>query len=533
MLTPREYDILVIGSGAAGLGLALSLANRYKIAVVCKDDGLSSSSQYAQGGIAAVMDENDSVASHITDTLIAGDGLCDKKATRFILENGKPAIDWLMQHGVKFTLSSKTHQLHLTQEGGHSHRRVVHAQDKTGAVVVKTLAEQIHEHKNIDSYVERTAIDLLITANQCYGAEFLNNETQAIETFHAKHVVLATGGANHMYLHTSSAKHTSGDGIAMAYRAGCRIANMEFNQFHPTSFYHPHAHPFLITEAMRGEGATLLLPNGQRFMPQYDKRAELAPRDIVARAIDSEMKKNQINHVYLDISHKAKTFIQQFFPTIYQHCLTAGIDISQQPIPVVPAAHYTCGGIVTNLYGETDVKQLYAIGETACTGLHGANRMASNSLLECLVMAMSAAKKIEATQITSLASSHATTTQSVTSSPHHTLADTSAKIRHLMWQHVGIVRNNDGLKLALEKITALHHHIENNWAQLPLNRKNIETRNVALNALLTTTMAAARQESRGLHFNTDYPNKNPVASNSVLQRDSVPVSYRTELQDPG
>jgi len=531
MSNPKVYDILVIGSGAAGLGLALSLAARYNIAVVCKDDGLASSSQYAQGGIAAVMDQADSTASHIQDTIKAGGGLCDPHAVEFIVNHGKAAIEWLMQHGVQFTLKPSSNDLHLTQEGGHSYRRVVHTDDKTGAIVVKTLAQQVRDHPNITCFTEYTAIDLLTENNRCYGAAFLNNKTGEFETFLASFVVLATGGASQMYLHTSSPGHTTGDGIAMAYRAGAQIANLEFNQFHPTSFYHPSGDPFLITEVIRGEGGKLILPDGSRFMEKYDERGEMAPRDIVTRAIDKEMKEHKLDYVLLDISHKPAEFIQRYFPTVYAHCLDSGIDITKQAIPVVPAAHYSCGGIVTNLSGETNIKNLFAIGETACTGLHGANRMASNSLLECLVMAMSAAKKITSCSDTvgaALAAARLFHDRQPQGSPLQ--LNRSNEIRSIMWNKVGIVRNQKELAEAVAELNEIKNSLAKIWPQLRLTQDAIEYRNLAENAYLAALMAKNRHESRGLHFTVDFPSARPVAKNSIMQIGQTQIQYQTAIQ---
>ena len=379
------YDVLVIGSGIAGLRLALSLSDGVRVAVVSKDDLVDGSSSHAQGGIAAVMDtDEDSIDLHIQDTLSTGVGLCDNKVVKATVTKAKSAIEWLIQQGVQFSIDGDHY--HLTQEGGHSRRRILHVADKTGAAIIKTLAEQVKNHHNIDCFTKHTVIDLRLKHNRCIGALVYSNQQQRILVFSATYTVLATGGSSFIYLHTSNPSCTSGDGIAMAWRAGCRVVNLEFNQFHPTCLYHPSANYHLITEVVRGEGGYLLLPDGERFMPRYDKRAEMAPRDIVARAIHTELKNHQLDYVYLDISHRPADFIKKTFPTIYLTCLKFNLDMTKEPLPVVPAAHYTCGGVMTDLNGQTDIPGLYAIGEVAYTGLHGANRMASNSLLECLVL---------------------------------------------------------------------------------------------------------------------------------------------------
>lgn len=517
-----QFDVLIIGSGAAGLALALSLAEKAQVALVSKTNLMAGSSQRAQGGIAAVMSQTDSYESHIQDTLAAGAGLCDPTVVRYVVTHAKEAIHWLIQQGVQFSTSEKS-ELHLTQEGGHSHRRIVHVADRTGAAVVNTLAEQAMRHPNITCLTELTAIDLLMDPDlqRCVGATFLNNEQQAITTIHAQATVLATGGASMVYLHTSNPDHTSGDGIAMAWRAGCVLANLEFNQFHPTCLYHPQAKSYLISEVVRGEGGKLILPNGERFMDRYDPRGELAPRDIVARAIDSQMKQHNIDCVFLDITHLAKTTIKKLFPTIHNQCLRFGIDISEQPIPVVPAAHYTCGGVLTDLNGKTNVDRLYAIGEVACTGLHGANRMASNSLLECLVLAKNADLHImEQLSQKSFASTSTIQTPSSIQS-NHTNADITSivkQIRQTMWQHVGIVRNNQSLAHAHFQLQTLLKHVEQLWENDPPTKTIIELRNLAQVAALITQCARLRQESRGLHFNTDYPTLAAVAKNMIISR---------------
>ncbi len=399
------FDVLLIGGGAAGLSLALRLAPHARIALVTKGPLPEGATLYAQGGISAVWDQNDSIASHIADTLNTGAGLCDEAVVRFTVERGHDAIQWLIDQGVPFTRETRpdgTLDYHLTREGGHSHRRVLHAADATGRAIEMTLEQQARRHPNIELYEHHIAIDLIfgkklgLADNRCHGAYLFDRTHNHVKALRAKFVVLATGGAGKVYLYSSNPDISTGDGIAMAWRAGCRVANLEFIQFHPTCLYHPQAKSFLITEAIRGEGGRLLLPDGTSFLEKFDPRAELAPRDIVARAIDYEMKRLGTECVYLDISHKPADFIKSHFPAIYARCLEFGFDITKEPIPVVPAAHYTCGGVMTDLHGRTDLEGLYAVGETAHTGLHGANRMASNSLLECLVFGQAAADDIHA-----------------------------------------------------------------------------------------------------------------------------------------
>ncbi len=383
----------------------MHLAPTHRVAILTKRELNDGSSRYAQGGLAAVMSNGDTLASHVQDTLVAGAGLCDPQATRFVVEHAPENIRWLQQLGVPF--SQEEGHLHLTREGGHSERRVVHVTDATGAAVQDTLMQKVRATPNITLFEHHMLVDLITSAklglpgcnqpgesSRCLGLYALDEVTDQVLTFSAPHTILATGGAGKVYLYTTNPDTATGDGIAAAWRAGCRAGNMEFIQFHPTCLYHPHAKSFLISEAVRGEGGRLLLPDGTRFMPQHDPRAELAPRDVVARAIDFEMKKHGVDCVYLDISHQPKAFLLEHFPNIYARCLELGIDIAKQPIPVVPAAHYTCGGVVTDLAGRTDLDGLYAIGETACTGLHGANRLASNSLVECMVFARAATQAI-------------------------------------------------------------------------------------------------------------------------------------------
>jgi L-aspartate oxidase len=389
----HQCDLLIIGSGAAGLSLALKIADHCQVIVLSKSTLSEGSTRYAQGGIAAVFDETDSITEHVQDTLIAGAGLCDEQVAHYTAKQAKPSMEWLIKHGMPFDQEKdeegKLHY-HLTKEGGHSHRRILHAADATGEAVQVTLSEAVERHPNIHLFERYNALDLIkskSTANHIMGAYVWNRSKEKVEVIKSRFTTLATGGASKVYQYTSNPDVSSGDGIAMAWRAGCRVANMEFNQFHPTCLFHPEARNFLISEALRGEGAYLVDANGNRFMPKFDERAELAPRDIVARAIDFEMKRLGADCMYLDISHKSADFIVKHFPTIYRKCRSLGIDITRQPIPVVPAAHYSCGGIMTDLNGKTDISNLYAIGEVAYTGLHGANRMASNSLLECIVFA--------------------------------------------------------------------------------------------------------------------------------------------------
>ncbi|HYF97848.1 MAG TPA: L-aspartate oxidase [Coxiellaceae bacterium] len=523
MLPTKNYDVLIIGSGAAGLGLALSLADQCSIALVSKASLHEGSSQHAQGGIAAVMDQaEDSYENHIQDTLIAGAGLCHSEVVRFTVEHAKEAIEWLITQGVQFTGGDKQ-ALHLTREGGHSHRRIVHVADKTGSAVVNTLAEQAYQHPNIDCFSEHTVMDLCVDKTGCQGAWVFNNLTAQLTRFNARITALATGGASRCYIHTTNPEQTSGDGIAMAWRAGCRIANLEFNQFHPTCLYHPSAPTFLISEALRGEGAHLVLANGHRFMLDYDERAELAPRDIVARAIDTEMKKNKLAHVYLDISHQPASTIKRLFPTIYRQCLSLGFDLTRQAIPVVPAAHYTCGGVMTNLAGQTDIKKLYAVGEVAFTGLHGANRMASNSLLECLVFAASASRAIQQ----ELSKTTATTTERI-NIPHFQdeinpldLSALSLALRQSMWNNFGIVRNNHDMQESLNFIKNIQAVVEQQFYRSAPSKAMIELRNLVEVCVLSARCALTRKESRGLHFNIDYPNLLSKAEDTVLQQNSL------------
>jgi L-aspartate oxidase len=516
-MTSPVYDILVIGSGASGLSLALRLADHARVAVISKTALTESNTLYAQGGISAVLDAEDSIESHIQDTLIAGAGLCDPDIVRLVVSHGKECIDWLLERGVPFTeVESENggHQLHLTREGGHTHRRVVHAADATGLAVEISLEQHTRAHPNIEVFEHHNAIDL-ITARKLgadeqrvLGAYVLDNRQHKVKTFRARHVVLASGGAGKVYLYTSNPDIATGDGIAIAWRAGARIANMEFIQFHPTCLFHPHARSFLISEAVRGEGGKLILGDGSPFMQRFDPRGELAPRDVVARAIDHEMKRLGADCVFLDISHQSAEFIKSHFPTIYARCLEFNIDITRQPIPVVPAAHYTCGGILTDRDARTDIPGLYAVGEVACTGLHGANRMASNSLLECLVFAKQAAEDI----LRNLPNQSIPPelpewdeSQVTDSDEEVVVAHNWDEIRRFMWDYVGIVRTDKRLQRALRRVELLKQEIADYYGHFRVTSDLLELRNLAIVAELIIRSALRRKESRGLHFTLNYP----------------------------
>jgi L-aspartate oxidase len=521
--TLLEFDVLIVGSGLAGLSAALLLGAEKRVAIITKRAVREGSSGWAQGGIAAVWDKSDSFRAHIDDTLVAGAGLCDLDATRFVVEQAPQAIAWLQKLGVPF--SEEDGQLHLTREGGHSARRIVHVTDATGAAVQRTLIEKVKHSPNITLFENHTLVDLITSdklvakkdatdatstspaeQNHCLGLYALDEYTDQVLTFQAPHTILATGGAGKVYLYTTNPDTATGDGIAAAWRAGCRVQNMEFIQFHPTCLYHPHAKSFLISEAVRGEGGRLLLPDGTRFMPAHDARAELAPRDVVARAIDFEMKKGGFDCVYLDISHQPPPFIQEHFPNIYARCLELGIDISKQPIPVVPAAHYTCGGVLADLQGRTDVAGLYAVGETACSGLHGANRLASNSLVECMVFARAATADIAATSGTPSVPLPAWDDSRVTDADESVVISHNwDELRRFMWDYVGIVRTNKRLDRAAHRIALLQGEIQEFYAHFHVSRDLLELRNLVQVADLIVKSAQARHESRGLHFSRDYP----------------------------
>ena len=519
-MTTRDFDVVIVGSGLAGLTAALNLAPKHRVAIITKRATSDGSSGWAQGGIAAVMAEDDSFQSHVDDTLVAGAGLSQLDATKFVVEHAPETIDWLVQMGVPF--SKEAGHLHLTREGGHSARRIVHVTDATGAAVQQTLIEHVKRTPNITVFERHMLVDLITTRKlgmtpdepqRCLGLYALDEDLDEVITFRAPHTILATGGAGKVYLYTTNPDTATGDGIAAAWRAGCRVTNMEFIQFHPTCLYHPLVKSFLITEAVRGEGGRLLLPQslgGTRFMPEHDPRAELAPRDIVARAIDFEMKKHGIDCVYLDISHQPAAFIQEHFPNIYARCLQLGIDITKQPIPVVPAAHYTCGGVHTDLHGRTDLTGLHAIGETAYTGLHGANRLASNSLVECMVFARSASADILSQRLPMPPTLPLWDESQVTDADESVVISHNwDELRRFMWDYVGIVRTNKRLERAAHRITLLQGEIQEFYANFHVTRDLLELRNLVTVADLIVKSAQARHESRGLHFSRDYPE--PIA----------------------
>ncbi len=523
-MNKNQSDVLIIGGGAAGLSLALRLSqDDLNITLLSKTELTEGSSLYAQGGIAAVLDDDDNFAAHIEDTHIAGAGLCKDAAVKKVVEGAPAAINWLIDKGVKFTLvegreyDGEDSEYHLTREGGHSHRRVIHAKDATGREVATTLEQHVRALPNVTILENHIAIDLITAQklkgqnkSRCYGAYALNSQSKKVETFAARAVVLASGGASKAYLYTTNPDTSTGDGMAMAWRAGCRIANMEFVQFHPTCLYHPYAKGSLISEAVRGEGGLLRLPNGERFMDKHHEQAELAPRDIVARAIDYEMKKGGHDSVFLDISHRDKEFVLDHFPNIAENCGKYGYDLAAEPVPVVPAAHYTCGGILTDLRGRTDLKRLYAVGESSCTGLHGANRLASNSLLECLVIATEAADDIRSrlrkknkNEIPQLPSWD----ESQVSDPDERIVVSHNwdEMRRFMWDYVGIVRTDKRLERARNRVELLQDEIIEYYGNFRVSHDLIELRNLASVAQLTIECALTRKESRGLHYTLDYP----------------------------
>ncbi len=526
MTDSSTFDVLVIGTGAAGMTLALSLPEHLSVGLVSKGDLGGGSTEWAQGGVAAVLEAGDSVDNHIRDTHEAGAGLCHDDTVRYTVEHSAEAIRWLLDLGVPFTQDAASAVgYHLTQEGGHSHRRIIHAADATGQAITDTLTQAVLAASHITRLSHHTAVDLITSHkleldgdNHCLGAYLYDQNADRVVSCRALHTVLATGGASKVYLYTSNPDGSTGDGIAMAWRAGCRLANMEFNQFHPTCLYHPHAKSFLISEALRGEGGKLLLPDGQPFMERFDPRGELAPRDIVARAIDHEMKRLGADHLYLDISHRPADFIAEHFPTIMERCARFGIDITREPIPIVPAAHYTCGGLVTDLHGQTDLRHLYAIGECAHTGLHGANRLASNSLLECLVFGRAAAAHItHAAPEPREAKIPRWDESRVTDSDEDVVISHNwEEVRRFMWDYVGIVRTHKRLLRARHRVDLLKAEIHEFYSNYRISNDLLELRNLVAIAEAIIESAIQRPESRGLHYTLDYPQRSEAPADTIL-----------------
>jgi L-aspartate oxidase len=519
--------VVIVGAGLAGLTVALQLAERHPVVVLAKrrlDEGATA---WAQGGIVGVLGSDDSIESHVRDTQDAGAGLVDEHTARFIARHSAQAVGWLVERGVPFSADPEGPLgLHLTREGGHAVRRIAHAADATGKAIHDVLLDEVKRHPNITLRERWMAVDLITErhigssgAPRCHGVYVLDIERQRVETLPAAAVVLASGGVGKVYRYTSNPDTATGDGIAMAWRAGCRVGNMEFIQFHPTCLYHPQERSFLITEALRGEGARLLLPNGDaaRFMPAHDERGELAPRDIVARAIDFEMKKHGLDFVWLDATHLGESFLKSHFPTIHARCLVLGIDIAKQPIPVVPAAHYTCGGVVTDLDGRTDLPGLYAVGETTYTGLHGANRLASNSLLECVVLGQTCAAHILAHRAASTPALPAWDESQVENADEQVVISHNwDELRLLMWNYVGIVRTTKRLERALHRIELLRTESHEYYANFRVSRDLLELRNLVDCAELIVRSALLRHESRGLHYSRDFPTTLPASLPTVL-----------------
>ena len=538
---------MVVGSGLAGLTVALQLPPHLRVAVLSKGTLTEGATPYAQGGVSAALDAADSTEAHVRDTLEAGAGLNDLEVTRLVAERARAAIEWLVDQEVPFSrvgnaalgTQGGTQGLHLHREGGHSHRRVVHAEDATGAAISRSLSSIVVDRENIDLLEGRYAVDLITGArlgardNRCHGIYVHDSRSGEVELFATRFVVLACGGASKAYLYSTSPYAATGDGIAMAWRAGCRVADLEFNQFHPTCLYHPEERSFLISEAVRGEGGRLLLPSGERFMHRFDEREELAPRDVVARAIDYEMKRLGADCLYLDISHRPDEVIEERFPTILGRCLELGYDMRRAPLPVVPAAHYTCGGVVVDAAGRTDLPGLYAVGETACTGLHGANRLASNSLLECLVFGSEAARDIAASDPGDATGPELPPWDEsrVSDSDEQVVVSHNwAELRLAMWNYVGIVRTDRRLERAARRIDLLAREVHEYYSHVRINSDLIELRNLIQVADLTVRCAGRRRESRGLHYTLDFPERDQrQATHTVL----VPARPRPYGSRPG
>ena len=527
----EQLPVVIVGAGLAGLATALHLATTRKVIVLAKRNLDEAATAWAQGGIVGVLGDDDSVDSHVRDTQAAGAGLVDEHTARFIAENSAAAVEWLVAQGVPFSPDPEGPLgLHLTREGGHAVRRIAHAADATGKAIHEALLAQVAKHPNIELRHPWMAVDLITSRHlkrdetpRCYGVYALDIASGKVHTLAASAVVLASGGAGKVYRYTTNPDTSTGDGIAMAWRAGCRVANMEFIQFHPTCLYHPQDRVFLITEALRGEGGLLKLPigdnGGVRFMPDHDERAELAPRDVVARAIDFEMKRHGLDHVWLDATHLGEAFLKEHFPTIHARCLALGIDIARQPIPVVPAAHYTCGGVVTDLAGRTDLPGLFAVGETTYTGLHGANRLASNSLLECVVVGRTCAEQVMALPTPADVTPPPWDESQVHNADEQVvIAHNWDELRLLMWNYVGIVRTTKRLERALHRIQLLRGEIDDYYANFRVNRDLLELRNLVECAELIVRSALMRQESRGLHYSRDFPDTLPVSFPTVLVR---------------
>ena len=530
----HSYDFLVIGSGIAGLTFALKVAGFGSVAVITKKKVMDSNTSLAQGGIASVFDELDSFDLHIKDTLASGDGLCNPDVVETVVKNGPDRINELIELGVKFNVRKKTHshdtsnQLDLGREGGHSQNRIVHAQDMTGKEIERVLVSHLQHHDNITLFENHIAIDLITlstsmkrglitTAHEdyCCGAYVLDKTTGRVLSISANITLIATGGVGKVYLYTSNPDVATGDGIAMAYRAGATLANLEFVQFHPTCLYHPDAKNFLISEAVRGEGGILIDERGNPFMQKYDPQKDLACRDVVARAIDRELKKSGDDSVFLDISHQRSDLVRNRFPNIYQKCISFGYDMTKEPLPVVPAEHYMCGGIATDLFARTDIQNLYAVGETACTGLHGANRLASNSLIEAVVYATNASiqavNDLKKGKFKSLPEVPGWDDTGTTDSDEVIMVSHNwDEIRRLMWNYVGIVRSNKRLARAKRRIDIIQNEIQEYYWNFKVESGLVELRNIATVAELIIKCASYRKESRGLHYNIEYPKRDDV-----------------------
>ena len=543
MPSNSQAPVVIVGAGLAGLTVALHLADQVPVVVLAKRNLHEAATAWAQGGIVGVLGSDDSIDSHVRDTQDAGAGLVDEHTARFIAEHSAAAVEWLVSRGVPFSPDPQGPLgLHLTREGGHAVRRIAHAADATGKAIHDVLLDEVRRHPNIQLRERWMAVDLITSRHlrrdeppRCYGVYALDIDRGRVETLAAPAVLLATGGVGKVYRYTSNPDTATGDGIAMAWRAGCRVGNMEFIQFHPTCLYHPQERSFLITEALRGEGAHLKLADGTRFMPAHDERAELAPRDIVARAIDFEMKKHGLDHVWLDATHLGADFLREHFPTIHARCLKLGIDITRQTIPVVPAAHYTCGGVVTDLNGRTDLPGLYAVGEATYTGLHGANRLASNSLLECVVLGRTAAQHIAAQAGQEPPMLPAWDESQVEDADEQVVISHNwDELRLLMWNYVGIVRTTRRLERALHRIHLLRSEIDDYYANFRVSRDLLELRNLVDCAELIVRSALVRHESRGLHFSRDFPQTLPVSFPTILTRPAarrVPAAHGPGLPE--